>query len=350
VPDGVHGKDEYKKLFTGTKYGVAYGFDDLQWARDTLHLVKVFWEGTIEKDLDRTRDFVRQCRRLVDPAGSGRYLTPDGPRPFETRTATDGAEALALLQADPEGFDVLLLDLALPGMNGLQVLSHLKDDPRLKHLPVILQTASMSADDVAEGLQAGAYYYLTKPLTGRLVQAVVRAAAEDYARHRELHAQVEAAGCPFSLLMKGHFAFHTLAECHELANLLAKMCPDPGRIITGLSELLINALEHGNLGITYQDKTELLEKHTWREEVNRRQAQPENREKRVLVGVQRLADRIRFEVKDQGQGFDWEAFVKPNPARLFDNHGRGIFMAKLDSFDALEYRGTGNHVVAEVMV
>jgi CheY-like chemotaxis protein/anti-sigma regulatory factor (Ser/Thr protein kinase) len=269
---------------------------------------------------------------------------------FETRTATDGTEALALLEAEPDSFDVLLLDLALPGLNGLQLLHHLKAHPRLKHIPVILQTASLSADDIAEGLQAGAYYYLTKPLTARLVQAVVRAAAEDYERHKELHAQVEAAGCPLAMMAEGRFCFRTLAECHELANLLAKICPDPARIVTGLSELLINALEHGNLGITYQDKTRLLEAHTWREEVNLRQGLAENRDKRVQVNVRRLPDRVRFEVTDEGPGFQWQSYLTPDPSRLFDNHGRGIFMARADSFDHLEYLGTGNQVVAEVML
>ena len=248
----------------------------------------------------------------------------------------------------PESFDVLLLDLVMPRLNGFQVLKRLKGHPQLKLIPVILQTASSAPEDMQRGMDAGAYYYLTKPFTQRVVLDIVRTAAQDIARTRVLHAEVGRQGTPLTMMTGGRFRFRTLLECHELTNLLAKACPDPARIVTGLSELLINALEHGNLGITYQEKGQLLEKNGWKAEIARRQALPENQAKWVDVEFQRLPDRIRFEVKDQGPGFDWATFVVPNPARLFDNHGRGIFMAKMDSFDHLEYLGAGNHVMAEI--
>lgn len=269
---------------------------------------------------------------------------------METVAAEDGVEALALVRKAPESFDVLLLDLVMPRMNGLQMLKRLKSHAQLRHIPVILQTASGAPDDIRKGMEAGAYYYLTKPFTQRLVLGIVRTAAQDVARYRVLHAEVERTGSPLAMMRAGTFRFRTLVECHELTNLLAKACPDPGRIVTGLSELLVNALEHGNLGISYLEKGALLEKNGWRAEVARRQALPENQEKFVEVAFERLEDRIRFEVRDQGPGFDWRAFVDPSPQRLFDNHGRGIFMARLDSFDRLEYRGNGNQVVAEVKV
>jgi anti-sigma regulatory factor (Ser/Thr protein kinase) len=70
----------------------------------------------------------------------------------------------------------------------------------------------------------------------------------------------------------------------------------------------------------------------------------------VRVRIQRLPDKIRFEIEDEGPGFDWQTYVVPSPSRVFDNHGRGIFMAKLESFDHLEYLGSGNRVVAEVSI
>lgn len=269
---------------------------------------------------------------------------------METVAAEDGAEALAYLKKAPESFDVLLMDLVMPRLHGLQVLKRMKAHPQLRHIPVILQTASSDPEDIQQGMAAGAYYYLTKPFTQRVVLGIVRTAAQDIARYRVLHAEVERLGTPLTMMSRGSFRFRTLVECHELTNLLAKACPDPARIVTGLSELLVNALEHGNLGISYREKGELLEKNGWRSEVTRRQALPENQDKFVQVEFERLPDRIRFEVRDQGPGFDWRTFVAPNPERLFDNHGRGIFMARMDSFDRLEYLGDGNRVVAEVKV
>ncbi|HLO67831.1 MAG TPA: response regulator [Holophaga sp.] len=267
---------------------------------------------------------------------------------MDTVAARDGAEALAHLRKNPESFDVLLLDLAMPRMDGWQVLKRVKASSTLRQIPVVLQTVSDSPEDMKRGMEAGAYYYLTKPFTQKVLLAIVRAAAQDVAALRVLHAEVTRAASPLALMTRGTFTYRTLAEGHELTNLLAKSCPDPARIVTGLSELLINALEHGNLGITYKEKGELLERNAWKAEVARRQALPENRDKRVEVVYERLPDRIRFEVKDMGKGFDWQAFLLPDVKRLFDNHGRGIFMAKMDSFDHLEYLGCGNHVVAEV--
>jgi CheY-like chemotaxis protein len=269
---------------------------------------------------------------------------------METVDAEDGAEALTLLKKNPESFDVLLLDLVMPRLNGFQVLKRVKGNSHLRHIPVILQTASSAPEDIRRGMEAGAFYYLTKPFAHKVVLGIVKAAAQDVARYRVLHAEMERAGTPLAMMTEGRFRFRTLQECHELTNLLARACPDSGRIVTGLSELLINALEHGNLGISYGEKGELLEKNGWKAEVGRRQALPENVDKFVSVAFTRSADRIRFEVQDQGKGFDWQSYVVPNPARLFDNHGRGIFMAKMDSFDYLEYLGVGNHVVAEIRI
>ncbi len=285
-----------------------------------------------------------------DPASLALLVRVLGRAGMETVAAEDGAEVLANLKKSPESFDVLLMDLVMPRMNGFQVLRRLKSHAQLRHIPVILQTASNDPEDIQRGMEAGAYYYLTKPFTQRVVVGIVKTAAQDIARIRVLHAEVERSETPLSMMTGGTFRFRTLMECHELTNHLAKVCPDPARIVTGLSELLINALEHGNLGISYKEKGELLERNGWRAEIARRQALPENRDKWVEVEFARLDDRLRFEVRDQGEGFDWQAYVVPNPARLFDNHGRGIFMAKMDSFDHLEYRGRGNHVMAEVML
>ena len=268
---------------------------------------------------------------------------------IDSVTAEDGLEAYNLLKANPEAFDVLLLDLAMPKLDGLQLLKRLKASSRMRHIPVILQTANNTPEEISRGLQAGAYFYMIKPLTQRLILGVVRSAADTCARHRSLSLQAETAGSPIMMLQEGRFTFRTLAECHELANLLAKLCPHPGQVVTGLSELLINALEHGNLGISYQDKTELLATHRWKGEVQARQQLPENRDKCVAVTAQRLPGLIRFEIQDEGPGFDWETFLAPNPTRLLDNHGRGIFMARMDSFDTLQYQGNGNRVVAEVL-
>jgi anti-sigma regulatory factor (Ser/Thr protein kinase) len=120
--------------------------------------------------------------------------------------------------------------------------------------------------------------------------------------------------------------------------------------VIGLTELLVNAVEHGNLGITYEEKTALNVSGGWQQEVDRRLAMPENAGKRVELRVERTAAELRFAIRDQGPGFPWKQFLNVDPRRAFDNHGRGIAIARAMSFDAIEYRGTGNEVVATVCV
>ena len=267
---------------------------------------------------------------------------------IETVSAQDGREAMALLQAEPEGFDVLLLDRMMPRMDGMEVLRQVKSTPGLKNLPVIMQTAMGDVREIMEGLNAGAFYYLTKPLNHQLLLAVVRTAAQDHARWVVLRAEMEGSHSALNLMDQGQFRFQTLEQCNDLTKLLAKACPGSDQIVIGLSELMLNALEHGNLGISYQEKSALVDAQQWHEEVVRRQQLPENSSKWVQVGFYRGKERVRFEIEDQGLGFNWRDFTVPNPDRAFDNHGRGILLAKLQSFHRIEYQGTGNRVVAEL--
>jgi len=111
---------------------------------------------------------------------------------------------------------------------------------------------------------------------------------------------------------------------------------------------MVNAVEHGNLGITYEEKSALLEAGGWLAEVERRLTLPEHRGKRVDVRVLRCDDELRFTICDRGNGFEWSRYLDIDPRRAFDRHGRGILMARHVSFSSIEFRGTGSEVVASV--
>ena len=61
-----------------------------------------------------------------------------------------------------------------------------------------------------------------------------------------------------SLLQFGEFAFKTVAQAYDLAALISRACPKQEQQLNGLAELMVNAVEHGNLGISYQEKGQLL--------------------------------------------------------------------------------------------
>ncbi len=93
---------------------------------------------------------------------------------YEVEKARDGEEGLAMARSSD--FDLVILDLMLPGMDGLKVCSQLKRDPETKSVPVIMLTARSEDDDVVEGLELGADDYITKPFSPRILIARVKAA------------------------------------------------------------------------------------------------------------------------------------------------------------------------------
>lgn len=145
------------------------------------------------------------------------------------------------------------------------------------------------------------------------------------------------------LLHNGRFKFRYLAEANLLAQFIAKACPNPRLAIMGISELLINAIEHGNLGIGSEEKAKLQQQNIWIEEINRRCDLPEYKTRIAEVQFTRTETEIELVVTDQGEGFDWKA-VENGPSDRLSTHGRGILMAKQLVFKRLEYSGKGNIV------
>ncbi len=80
---------------------------------------------------------------------------------LEVRAVGNGADALAACRASAPR--LLLLDITMPGMNGLEVCRAVRQDPQLKDIPIILMTARAQSSDVAAGLDAGADAYIIKP-------------------------------------------------------------------------------------------------------------------------------------------------------------------------------------------
>ena len=266
---------------------------------------------------------------------------------YATLTAPDGETALALLEQGTQ-VDAVILDRIMPGLDGLQVLQRMKAAPALRRIPVVMATGMDRDQDIWEGVRNGAFYYLTKPLDPGLVSQVVEAAIAKGSSQDKVWLGLNATSLAFGVIQKGVFGYRTLQQCEHLAALLANSCPDPKRASVGLYELMINALEHGNLGISYDEKTALVESRTWEAEVERRQNLPENRDRYVTITMKRYKQKIQFEIQDSGQGFAWQEYLELDPSRAFDNHGRGILLARWEAFSRIEYQGNGSLVVLEL--
>jgi CheY-like chemotaxis protein len=273
------------------------------------------------------------------------YLDAPG---FELTMAHDGVEAWALLEDVEREFDLLVLDRMMPRLDGMEVLRRVQRTPRLRGMPVIMQTAAATPGQVREGLEAGARYYLTKPYEPGALLAIVKSALDEVRRTREILLQVDDMRRAMCALTRAEFEFATLQQATELSSLASLSAPLPENIVMGLSELLINAVEHGNLGITYAEKSRLRAEDRWQEEVERRLLLPQNRAKRARLAIERSATQVRFTVSDEGSGFDYTRYLDFDPERAFGPNGRGIAMARLLSFTRLEYIGSGNVVSAAV--
>jgi class 3 adenylate cyclase/AmiR/NasT family two-component response regulator len=100
--------------------------------------------------------------------------------------ATNGHEALSVLRSKP--FDLVLLDIMMPDLNGYEVLQHMRSSPQLRNIPVIMISAIDELDSVVRCIELGAEDYLPKPFQPTLLRARVRASLE----RKRLHDQVVA--------------------------------------------------------------------------------------------------------------------------------------------------------------
>jgi two-component system phosphate regulon response regulator PhoB len=92
---------------------------------------------------------------------------------YDVSCSLSGEEGLVLMRSRPP--DLLLLDVMLPGMDGLEVCKALKQDGRTADLPIIMLTARSEEADVVTGLELGADDYLTKPFSTRVLLARIKA-------------------------------------------------------------------------------------------------------------------------------------------------------------------------------
>lgn len=264
---------------------------------------------------------------------------------FDVVEAGDGEEALRILEKDNQ-FDMVVSDKRMPKMDGIELAQRMKHNRDLKHIPVIIQTGDTSQEELRKGVQAGVFYYLAKPFDEDTLLTIVRSALLDRKRNEVFEKRISSQRNALENFVRGEFHIRKLDEAQNTAFLLGSLYPRPELAATGLFELLLNAIEHGNLGIGHMEKSRLLGMGTWEAEVERRLAMPENAAKLVRVQFAQMPGRLEVTITDEGQGFAWQPFLEIEPSRATQGSGRGIAKANLISFDELIYQGKGNQVQA----
>ena len=116
----------------------------------------------------------KQCVLVVDDSPDNIDLLSEILRDeYRIRIATSGEKALKIVYSD-EPPDLILLDIMMPGISGLEICRRLKANPDRRRIPVIFVTAMTSPEDERRGLETGAVDYITKPISPPIVKARVR--------------------------------------------------------------------------------------------------------------------------------------------------------------------------------
>lgn len=263
---------------------------------------------------------------------------------YQVETADNGAEAYAMLRENPERVDFLLTDRFMPALDGLGLTRRLKRETPTRHLPIIMLTGTGDAASVAEGIEAGVMQYLTKPVDPVLLKQVLQATVRQIEQRRATAQTLQSHQAGFANIQRIDFHLRTMAEAAPVASLLSSLAQNPEKALTGIRELLTNAVEHGIYRLGAQAKAQHLAAGTLDMELARRAADP-SYTGIAEAAAQRIEGGIQFAFRDPGPGFAFQRYLRPDPAQGIGQCGRGIARAAL-IFDRLDFHGTGNLVTA----
>ena len=268
---------------------------------------------------------------------------------LEVCVASDGQEALQVF--DQQRPSLVITDVRMPNMDGLSLTHQVK--ARRPDCPVIMVTGYGDESTAVAALKAGASDYLHKPFQiSELKNTVQRSLSLIRARSTETQA--------LQSLLKLTWSFEIENNLDCLGGILTAMLRpvdvwlsegDQLHVRMGLQELLINAVEHGNLGITAEEKHEALMEDTYDALLEARRKLPlyANRLVKVWMEHDPVKHVFQCRIQDEGEGFDWEPLLHSHVDSIpaLAGSGRGIFLVKT-LIPQIQYFGCGNEVMLTV--
>ena len=261
----------------------------------------------------------------------------------ETAVAHNGKVGLkAFREFNP---DLVLTDIEMPEMNGLELLTKIR---RERSDTIVVMATGMGSEEYAvEALRLHANDYLRKPVESKELLALVKkyeATLQDQLLTQEITKTIVQSELKMELDNRLDLIFKTVDFLlSQTGDVMDKNDLCGARL--GLGEILTNAIEHGNLGITYDDKSAALEHADgFTSLIEERLADPALANRKVSVDYKLDESGCEWVIKDEGDGFDWKSLPDPSSGQgLLESHGRGIMLSRFQ-FDELEYLGAGNIV------
>lgn len=265
---------------------------------------------------------------------------------YETISAANGEEGLAAFRSERP--DLIVSDIDMPRMNGLDMLTEIRKED--DDVIVLIITGYGCESYAIEALRRNANNYLKKPVEFQDLYMILSKYADTLTTQQQ---RQNLSGNILSrqLTMEiGNDIKLVPAVADRLLQETGERLPSDDRlgVRLGLFEMLMNAIEHGNMGITQQEKSEAL-----REDISnlhalydKRAASPEVQKRKVRIEFTLDDGYCEWVITDDGRGFDWQAFNQQDPLNsdnLLETNGRGIFLSRLQ-FDEFQHEGKGNRV------
>ncbi len=262
---------------------------------------------------------------------------------YTVREAEDGKKGMdSFYETKP---DIVITDVNMPEMSGITVTQKIR--ALNADVDIVIMTGYGSEDLVIEALRAGASNYIKKPISFKELFTILDGLylkRQNKKRHEVLKEVLLEERKTIAIDNDIRKVWGTVNQIFfNVPSRLGERELDGIKL--GLYEIIVNAIEHGNLGITFEEKEDALNRNSYQNllEVRLKKALEEKK----TVSIDSVLDRggIAIEVRDEGKGFDYSNLPNATDAEsIMSAHGRGILLASL-YFDSIEFRSPGNAVV-----
>lgn len=262
---------------------------------------------------------------------------------YHSRVAENGLEALEIFKKWKP--DLVLSDIKMPKMDGLKFLEEIRkmDTDTI----VVMITAYGSEEYAIQALRSRANNYLKKPIQHSELLLLL----EKYASIIESYDLTQK---EFGAVIKPELSRVIDNDMKMVPKVVSRLILETGRafnkeqrldIRLGLFEVLMNSIEHGNLGITFEEKYDALKGERLKQLYKKRLGDPEYSDRRVTIDFKPDKTGCEWLIKDEGKGFNWQIALEraDQTYDLLELNSRGVLIIQYH-FDEVEYLGSGNQI------
>ena len=233
--------------------------------------------------------------------------------------ADDGTSGLEFLEHNPDT-DIIFLDRMMTRMNGLPMLKKMNENSSYKNIISVFQTGEVGYKEKRECIDNGSLYLLQKPFDHNQQSIITEFVAAKIRAKRRILDYIAA-----NKANETSFIFKDFSEAEKVAASLALHYPEPLTVYEAIYELLINAIEHGNLEVGYKSKANTTDYSSYIKDINER-LKSSNRF--VTASLKKSGHKVKLTIKDQGKGFKFQEFPEFDASVIHKHSGRGIYKAQ----------------------